>query len=90
MPYWPNKDPDEVTDFDINWTKRLDGDTIVSSAWTVVNGTVVINSDSESATLTKVWLSGGTLGETCELRNRITTAGGRTYDQTVLLKIRKR
>lgn len=88
---WPEKDPDEVLDYDIDWSARMaDGDAIVSSVWTKVSGSVVIDSDSSSSAATKIWLSGGTLGETCEFLNRVTTNDGRVMDQTVYLKVKKK
>lgn len=85
---WSPKDPDEILDYDIDWSDRLGDDTISNSSWTLVSGTVVIGTTQISDTATKVWLSGGMLGETCYIENLITTAGGRTYDQTVKLRIR--
>ena len=88
---WDFKDPDEELDYDINWSDRLpSGDTIVSSDWTIVAGNVTNFNEAFTTSVTKIWLSGGTLGETCELLNRVETAGGRTMDQTVYLKIKKR
>jgi hypothetical protein len=92
---WPNKDPDEVEDFDINWAGpddegfpgRTFGDAILSSEW-IITGSVVKDSDTFSDGVTKIWLSGGSLGETCLLTNRVTTVGGRTFDQSVKLRIR--
>lgn len=47
---------------------------------------------TEGATVTdgatRVWLTGGTLGETYELVNRITTFGGRIMDQTMKIQIK--
>lgn len=85
---WPYKDPDEVLDYDIDWTDRLAGDTIVTSAWTSDSVNITINSDIASAAATKVWLSAGVLGEQYVLTNRITTADGRTMDQSVKLRIK--
>lgn len=91
MKSWPTKDPDEVLDYDIDWSARLaSGETISTSSWSVVSGTVVIDSNSKTDDRTKVWLSGGTLGETCELRNRIVTSGSRTMDQSGFLRIRSK
>ncbi len=83
------KDPDEIKDYSLNWAALLavDSDTIVTSDWAVVTGSgLTIDSTSDSDTTTTVWLSGGTIGVTYELRNRVTTLGGRTYDQTVKLR----
>ena len=80
------KDPDEVKDYGVNWADRLDeGDTIATSVWVVPTG-ITQNSASNTATTTTIWLSGGTLNTTYSLVNRITTAGGRTLDQTCKLK----
>jgi hypothetical protein len=100
---WPAKDPDEVLEFDIAWTVRLyskteldrynagetvvPSDTIVTSVFTLPTG-IVSPQASNSTTATKVWLTGGTEGQTYLILNRITTAGGRTMDQTVKLKIK--
>lgn len=92
---WPSKDPDEVLDFNVNWADTdepvlEDGEIIVDSTFTVVVGSVVRDSDDfEPSGLATVWLSGGVLGELCEVLNRITTSAGRTYDQTCKLRIRK-
>lgn len=88
---WPDKDPDEVLDYHIDWTKTLDGDTIVSSVWIgpgTPNLTRVTN--STTTTRTTMWLAAGVAGERYELTNRITTAGGRTYDQTVRIRVRSK
>lgn len=85
---WPFKDPDEVLDYHIDWSDRLDtGDTIVTSTWTVPTG-ITLDDDDQTTTTTTVWLSSGTLATTYEILNRIVTAAGRTMDQTVKLKIK--
>lgn len=85
---WPPKDPQELLDYDVDWTDRLNGDTITDSVWSIAKGTVTISDQSATTTDTKVWLAGGTLGETCEVLNHITTAALREMEQTVRLKIR--
>jgi hypothetical protein len=88
---WPTKDPNEVLDYQVNWTNRLEtGETISTSTFTVAEGTVVIDSSSAASPTTTVWLSGGTEGEACTILNRITTSAGRTYDQSVRLRIRSK
>lgn len=86
---WPSKDPNEVLDYQIDWTARLaSGETISTSTFTVASGTVVKDSSSYLAGVATVWLSGGADGEVCTILNRITTSAGRTYDQSVKLRIR--
>lgn len=90
---WSAKDPNEVLDYQVDWqdatTPTLEtGETISTSVFTVVSGTVTIDSQSNTTTVATVWLSGGTDGEDCQLLNRVTTSAGRTYDQTVSIRIR--
>lgn len=90
---WPFKDPNEVEDFFIDWAGtvaapgRTYGDPIVSSTWIVPVG-ITKDSDSFDAGVTTIWLSGGTVGDTLLFTNRVVTAGNRTYDQSVKLKIK--
>lgn len=92
MKNWPDKDPDEVLDYAIDWQPRLnqdDGsiDSIATSTWVVPAGLTQVTS-TFSGQNTVLWLSSGSLGETYSVTNRITTAGGRTMDQSVKLRIR--
>lgn len=90
-PLWPrSKDPDDILDYSIDWTRELDGDTISTSVWVVPSGLTDQNTSSASSTKTTVWLSGGTDGTSYNVRNRITTAAGRTLDQTVTLNVKAR
>lgn len=86
---WPNKDPDEVLDYKLDWTARLDGDTISTSTWTVPAG-LTNAGDSNTTTAATVWISDGTEGTKYTILNRITTAAGRTMDQSVSLYIQSR
>lgn len=85
--FW--KDPDSVEDFTIDWATHLGTDTIAASVWTVPAG---LNEVSESETTTKatVTLSGGTAEAFHTVTNRITTAGGRTLDQSIHIRVRSK
>ena len=48
------------------------------------------STDTQTSTQTVVWLSGGTIGEKYVVTNRIVTAAGRTFDQSVKLKVKAR
>jgi hypothetical protein len=87
MVMWPPKDPDEILDYQIDWSDRLFSDAIVSSVWTVPPG-LVGGAQSIAGASTVLWLSGGSLGQTYKIHNRVVTSGGRTLDQTVGLQIR--
>ncbi len=95
MSSWPPKDPDEVLDYTINWRKTGNeclrpGETIVTSTVEVVAGSVVIDSTSDDGSVVTIWLSGGTVGEVCQVRNHIVTSATREYDKTANLRIRER
>ena len=84
------KDPDEVLDFTFNWSDVLDGDEIVTSSWTRDSGDATIASQTNTVSTATVWLSGGTDTTDTLVRNRITTNGGRTYEETLRVQVRSR
>ena len=91
---WPPKDPGEEIDYELDWgTKRLAaGETIVSSQWEVAEGTVEIMASPApsigAGEITKVWLEGGAVDETCVLNNIVTTSAGRRREASAKLKIK--
>ena len=88
---WPPKDPAETLDYDIDWSQRLlTGDTIVSSSWAAMasGSSLTINSNSFTTTLTKIWLSGGVLGQKYRLTNTVVTANGDTMVESVSILIK--
>jgi hypothetical protein len=86
MKTWASKDPDEILDYQIRWANRLIDDTIASSTWEVPAG-ITEEDNSFADYRTYIWLSGGTAGETYTITNRITTAAGRTMDQSVSITV---
>jgi hypothetical protein len=88
-PWDDPKDPEEVLDYVIDWTLPLAGDTIVSSVWTLPEDTDLIGGEETfTPTTVTIWLSGGTAGKDYALINTITTAAGRTREQTGKLRCR--
>lgn len=97
FPKFPHsKDPNDILDYVIDWTARLDtDDTIDTAVYSIVDdgsttGTDGISIDSQGLDVAKaiVWLSGGIDGTTATLLCRVTTVVGRQMDQTVQLKIK--
>lgn len=85
------KDPDSLQfTTGINWTAFLGGLAFGTSVWAVVSGSVVITSNTTNATHALVQLSGGTAGEKCALRNRVTRSDGEMDDQTIYIKIKEK
>jgi hypothetical protein len=89
---WTNRlySADELDLVDAGQTV-VPADTIATSQWILDDGSdglLVMDSTGQSDAVTKVWLSGGTLGQSYQLTNRVVTAGARTMDQSVRLKIK--
>lgn len=84
-----HKDPAELLDYRIDWSGVVGDDEITASAWAVAQGDVSISTppntfDENSAT---VWVSGGSAGTVSVLTNTVTTDGGRTYEQSIKLRV---
>lgn len=81
------KDADAVLDYNIDWSDWLaTGDTIIASSWAVDTG-LNEDSDSNTTTITTVWVSGGTVGDTYKLVNSIETGDGREDDRTITIRV---
>lgn len=85
---FPDKDPEAVKDYAINWTAMLAADEIINdSAWTVdPTGEITIGASAILDGVCTVWLSGGTDGFTYALKNHITTDRGMEDERTVSIK----
>jgi len=82
------KDPEAVLDYHVDWSDWLGIDTIASSLWSCSDSGITIDSDSTTATVTTVWLSGGTVDEEYEVVNHIVTSAGREEDKTLTIRMR--
>lgn len=86
------KDPDAKLDYGIDWNTDgylATGETISASTWTVPTGITEVSSEF-SGTVTKIWLSGGTAGETYTIANRITTTAGRIDERSFDIVVEER
>lgn len=91
------KDPDAVLDYGTNWADPTavggawlaTGETITASQWVVDTG-LTKDSDSHDDTTATVWLSGGTVGTTYTVTNRITTTAGRVDDRSLHIQVVQR
>lgn len=82
------KDPDAILDYTFDWEPYLTpiSDTISSVTWVVSSG-ITTSSPSHTTNTATVFVTGGVLDTTETLTCRIVTAGGRTDDRTISLKI---
>jgi hypothetical protein len=91
------KDPQDVLDYDLDYANPIDrwlseGDTLNSATATLdVDDTsgLVIDSVGFTDTMVKLWLSAGTDGETALIHVLVTTAGSRTKEVDVRVRIRE-
>lgn len=82
---WEAKRPNEVRDYEVDWSAFLGEDTIATSDVTVSG--VTLDSDTNDTTSVTVWVSGGTAGTLARVTNTITTTGGRTETEIFTISI---
>lgn len=76
------KDPDEVLEYTVNWSRRLlTGETIVTSEWVIKSAVITKDSSSLTSDAATIWLSGGTAGSNYIIVNRVQTSANRVYEQ---------
>jgi hypothetical protein len=78
------KNATEVGSFSIDWETLLGVDTISTSVWACEAG-ITEDSESETATVATIVLSGGTAGTTYTCTNTIVTAAAATYVDTLYI-----
>lgn len=82
------KDPEDVLDYGFDWSTWLDdGDTIATSSWAVDGSGLVIDDESETTTVTTVWLSAGDLEKVYQVTNHVISAEGREKDWSFVVKM---
>jgi hypothetical protein len=84
------KQPDEVQDYDISFVDWLAAfpDTAVSHTVTVDTG-ITLGTTSLTGGIVKLWLSGGITGAAYKVTATIVTAGGRTKQDEIVVKVKE-
>ena len=85
------KDPAAKLDYEFDWSDWLDSgasETISSHDVTVESGLTHV-SDSESAGVVTVWLSGGAAGTSYTVECEITTSANRIDERTIIIKVQQ-
>lgn len=83
------KRPDERLDYDMDFSRWLSsGDSVVSSVNTISGTGATIESSEISGTSIKLWISGGTDGESYTVTVEATTAQGRVKESCFRLRVR--
>lgn len=87
MAYVSRKDPDSVEHFFLDWSDYLAGDSIQTVEWIVPAGLAKVGEEN-TATSATVRLSGGEDGQDYEVVSRVSTAGERTADDAIFVRVR--
>jgi hypothetical protein len=91
------KDPDATLDYGFDWEAPADeggpylesAETISASVWTVPDGLTEVSDEADDTT-TKVWISGGTAGNSYTVSNKITTSEGRIDERSFVIIVGER
>lgn len=101
---WPDKDKDEILDYNIDWSRFLGSDTISGvsyfiddadglktavSAASVVNGLQMVQKTNTN-TVSTIRLSLGTNNIRYKVSCQITTASGLQYERSVFVRVREK
>jgi hypothetical protein len=100
---WVNKDPDEVLDYSVDWSRFLSGATITTVNWfvdnssgvkTAINAGVVVNgiqnvSQTNTDTVATINLGLGTLNKEYKFYCRIQDSTGSIAERVIKLRIKE-
>jgi len=101
---WPNKDPDELLDYSVDWSRFLGSDTISAVTWyvydeddvktqlsdgTVVNGLQFIQG-TVSGQVATARFGLGTNNVRYTVVCRVTTGGGLRYERSIFLRVKEK
>lgn len=84
-----SKNPADVLDYDVRFYRWLsEGDTVSEATATITGDSAVIDEVEVAEQTVKVWISGGTVGETYHVTVTATTQQGRVKEVCFDLKIK--
>jgi hypothetical protein len=95
---WIEKDPQSLLDYTLDWSAAgslggpwlQTGETISGAAtWTVPTG-LTKDHQVDTGSLSTIWLSGGTAGQSCTVTCRITTTSGRIDERSFVVVVKQR
>ena len=84
---------DETTTLQVDYAKNLEKisstATISTSTWIDDSGNITVDSESETATVATVTISGGNHGQRVFLENAVTTNGGDVIKRAFVIQVRE-
>ncbi len=87
------KDPQSRVDYAIDWTPYLDGQTVAASIWAVSPdepGGIAVDEASFTPGRTAARLSGGIVGHSYRISNRVTLSDGSSDERSLALRVEER
>jgi len=101
---WPDKDKDEITDFSVDWSRFLSGDTLSAAIWFIKDSTDTKVRLSDAQVVEGLQFVTGTIsGQVATARFslgtdnvrytvvcQITTGNGLQYERSIFLRVREK
>lgn len=101
---WPDKDKDEITDFSVDWSRFLSGDTLSAATWFIKDSTGTKVQLSNATVVDGLQFVTGTIsGQVATARFslgtdnvrytvvcQITTGNGLQYERSIFLRVREK
>lgn len=101
---WPDKDPDELLDYSVDWSRFLGDDTLAGATWFVKESDGTKNQFSDTEVVEGLQFVEGTIsGQVATARFglgtnnkrytitcRITTGEGLQYERDIFLRVKER
>lgn len=101
---WPDKDPDEILDYSVDWSRFLGSDSVAAANWFILNasGEKEALSDAQvvnglqfvtgtiSGQVATARFSLGTVGVRYSVVCRIITSQGLQYERTIFLRVKEK
>lgn len=83
---WKRQKVDDRLDYDLDFSRWLDGDDTLTDV-TAEADNLTVDQVQLFGTVVKVWLSGGTVGQTAKVEVVATSANGRVKEESFLVRV---
>lgn len=101
---WPDKDPDEIVDYSVDWSRLLRDDTLSAATWYIYDGEGVKTEVTDASVVNGLQFVTGTIsGQVATARFslgtnnvrytincKITSGSGLVYERSIFLRIKEK